>query len=175
MRRYRFVHSLGASVIVLGLVAHPGAAFAQLSGDLEARVAALEAREAIRELIYAYGRALDTRDFRAFSALFDPEMGTWVGGFGTATGSDEIFRLMDEEIGHSDPPAEPRSHHIFTNVQIDVDGDRATATTKWTFVMPSASGEPRWIYLGHYDDEFIRRGDRWLFLRREAFTDIPAQ
>jgi len=175
MRRYRLIDSLGATVIALGLFGHPDSSLAQTSGDLEARIAALEARESIRELIYAYGRALDTRNFRAFAALFDEEQGTWVGGFGTATGSDAIFRLMDESIGHADPPAVPRTHHVFSNVQIEVDGDRATATTKWTFVMPSESGDPRWVYLGHYDDEFIRRGDRWFFLRREAFTDIPVQ
>ncbi|HEU4617975.1 MAG TPA: hypothetical protein VFV10_08030 [Gammaproteobacteria bacterium] len=28
---------------------------------------------------------------------------------------------------------------------------------------------------GHYDGTFVREDGRWRFLRREAFTDIPAQ
>jgi len=150
-----------------------GTAHAQ--GGLEARIATLEAREAIRELIYAYGRALDARDFVAFSALFHPERGTWDGGFGSATGRDAIFALMDESIGHAEEPVAARSHHVFTNIQISVEGAEATATTKWIFVVPSEAGEPRWMYLGHYDDRFVREDGRWYFLLRRASTDIPVQ
>ena len=60
-----------------------------------------------------------------------------------------------------------------TNDQIRIDGDRASATTKWIYVTPSEDGSPRWVYLGHYDDEFIRDKGVWKFLRREAFGDIP--
>ena len=148
---------------------------AQPSAASDARIAALEAREAIRELVYAYGQALDHRDFVAFAELFEPEQGTWVGGFGSATGRDAIFAMMDDSIGHAEQPTVPTSHHVFTNVQIDVDGDRASATTKWIFVVPSETGAPQWRFLGHYDDQFVRRDGRWYFLRREAFTDIPAQ
>ena len=119
--------------------------------------------------------ALDTRNFVAFSELFEPEHGTWDGGFGNATGREAIFRLMDEQIGHADRPIVPQSHHVFTNIQISVEGDRAMATTKWIFVVPSDSNEPRWMFLGHYDDQFVRKDGRWYFLVREAFTDIPIQ
>lgn len=82
---------------------------------------------------------------------------------------------MDETLGHAEEPVRPTSHHVFTNIRISVDDDRAEATTKWTFVMPSADGSPEWVYLGHYEDQFIREGGGWYFLRREAFTDIPVQ
>lgn len=140
---------------------------------LEERVAAIEAREEIQGLILAYGRALDHRDFVAFAALFEPEAGTWVGGFGEAKGKDAIFALMDERIGHAAEPFEPTSHHVLTNIEIDVNGAEATATTKWIFVVPSADGAPQWRFLGHYDDRFVQRDGRWYFLRREAFTDLP--
>jgi 3-phenylpropionate/cinnamic acid dioxygenase small subunit len=169
-RRHRIVALILLGIGSLGL-SRP--VLAQLS--LESRLDQLEAREQIRELIYAYGYALDHRDFVAFSDLFAKETGTWVGGFGSATGRDAIFRLMDGSIGHADPPVEPTSHHVFTNMQIVVDGGRATARTKWIFVVPSESGAPRWQFLGHYDDEFVREDGQWRFLRRQAFTDIPAQ
>ena len=163
-----------ARCLAIGCLLWAGTAHAQ-SGELEDRIEALEAREAIRELIHAYGRALDSRDFVAFAALFAPERGTWDGGFGSATGREAIFKLMDESIGHAEQPAAPRSHHVFTNIQISVDGDEATATTKWIFVVPSESGEPRWMYLGHYDDRFVREDGHWYFLLRRASTDIPVQ
>jgi uncharacterized protein (TIGR02246 family) len=162
------IFAIGAAL----LLAQPS--LAQDDASLEQRVAALEAREDIRALIHAYGQALDTRDFHAFASLFEPDEGTWVGGFGTAVGRDAIFRMMDEAIGHANEPFDPVSHHVFTNIRIVVDGDRARATTKWIFVVPSAAGQPEWRFLGHYEDQFVRRQGQWLFLRREAFTDIPA-
>lgn len=144
--------------------------------SLAARVQQLEDREEIRELILAYGRALDSRDFVAFSELFARDDGEWVGGFGSARGRDEIFELMDSTIGHDPEPRGHGSFHVLTNERIDVagDGDTATAVTKWIFVMRGDDGNPRWVYLGHYDDRFIREDGQWRFLRREAFTDLPA-
>jgi hypothetical protein len=163
------------SVAALITVLFAGHVSAQDAAGLAARVADLEAREQIRELIYAYGRSLDTRNFVAYAALFAEEDGTWVGGFGEARGRDAIFEMMDSSIGNADPPIKPVSHHVFTNIQIEVDGADARATTKWIFVVPSDSGSPQWQFLGHYDDQFVRRDGKWYFLRREAFTDLPDQ
>jgi hypothetical protein len=168
-------HHTTRPLLVLVASAITGIVQAQTPPALEVRIAALEAREEIRELIYEYGRTLDTRDFIAFSNLFAAATGTWDGGMGVATGRDAIFELMDSTIGHAPEPAEPRSHHVMTNIRIEVDGNAATATTKWIFVVPSANGEPRWQFLGHYDDEFVRQDGKWYFLRRKAFTDIPVQ
>jgi uncharacterized protein (TIGR02246 family) len=165
-----------ALISVLGsLTLISEAVVAQSSAGLAERVDALESREQIRDLIIEYGRALDHRDFVAYAALFEEEQGTWIGGLGSATGRDAIFKLMDDSIGHAEQPIEPTSHHVFTNIQIEVDGDTAAATTKWTFVVQSEAGSPQWFYLGHYDDDFVRKDGRWYFLRREAFTDIPRQ
>jgi uncharacterized protein (TIGR02246 family) len=146
---------------------------AQSVAGLAERIDVLESKEQIRDLIIEYGRALDHRDFVAYAALFEEEQGTWIGGLGSASGRDAIFKLMDDSIGHAEQPIEPTSHHVFTNIQIEVDGDTASATTKWTFVVPSEAGSPQWFYLGHYDDDFVRKDGQWFFSRREAFTDIP--
>jgi uncharacterized protein (TIGR02246 family) len=163
---------------VAGFVAAFFAAPLVLAADLDslaARVQELEDREEIRELLLAYGRALDSRDFIAFSELFAEEEGEWVGGLGAAKGRQAIFELMDKSIGHNRPRTGPPSYHVFSNEHITVDGDHASATTKWIFVMQNDETSPRWVYLGHYDDTFVREDGRWRFLRRQAFTDIPAQ
>jgi hypothetical protein len=41
-------------------------------------------------------------------------------------------------------------------------------------VVRGDDGGPVLSKLGHYDDELVREGGRWRFLRREAPMDIPA-
>jgi uncharacterized protein (TIGR02246 family) len=150
----------------------PLAAHAQNLESLAKRVQLLEDREAIRALILAYGEAHDRRDYRAFADLFATE-GEWVGGLGSAKGPQAIFELMDRTIGHNPAPNGSGTFHVMTNDQIRVDGDRATAVTKWIYITPADSGAPRIVLLGHYDDRFIREHGAWKFLRREAPVDIP--
>lgn len=148
-----------------------------LADDLEslaARVQVLEDREDIRALILAYGEAHDGRDYVAFSELFAEEDGEWVGGLGSAKGRQAIFELMNETIGHNPQPGGSGTYHVLTNEQIEIDGDLASATTKWIYVTPGDDNSPTLVYLGHYNDEFIREHGEWKFLRREAPADIPA-
>jgi len=144
--------------------------------SLAARVQVLEDREEIRALIMAYGAAHDGRDYRRFADLFAENDGEWVGGMGSAKGREAIFELMDRTIGHNPQPEGSGTFHILTNDQIDIDGDRASATTKWLYVVPDDADNPRLVFLGHYNDQFIREAGHWKFLRREAPVDIaPAQ
>ncbi|HEX6994904.1 MAG TPA: nuclear transport factor 2 family protein [Gammaproteobacteria bacterium] len=139
---------------------------------LAARVRILEDREAIRALILAYGTAHDHRDYRTLAGLFATN-GEWVGGLGSAKGPDAIFKLMDDTIGHDPRPEGSGTFHILTNEQIEIDGDQASARTLWLYVTPGDDGAPRLVFLGHYDDQFIREDGEWKFLRREAPVDIP--
>ncbi len=145
------------------------------AADLDAvaaRVQVLEDREDIRALILAYGAAHDHRDYRTFSTLFAAE-GEWVGGLGSAKGPDAIFNLMDRTIGHDPRPNGSGTFHVMTNDQIKIAGDTAEATTKWIYITPGDDNAPKLVYLGHYDDKFIRENGVWKFLRREAPADIP--
>jgi uncharacterized protein (TIGR02246 family) len=141
--------------------------------SLAARVQVLEDREAIRALILAYGQAHDHRDYRTFADLFASN-GEWVGGLGSAKGPQAIFELMDGTIGHDPKPGGSGTYHVMTNDQITIDGDRASATTKWIYITPGDDNAPKLVFLGHYDDQFVRESGEWKFLRREAPADIPA-
>ncbi len=144
------------------------------SGDLAklaTRVQVLEDREDIRALILAYGTAHDHRDYRTFASLFAKE-GEWVGGLGSAKGPEAIFELMDRTIGHDPKPNGSGTYHVMTNDQIKIEGDRASATTKWIYLTPGPDNSPRMVFLGHYDDQFVRENGEWRFLRREAPVDI---
>lgn len=165
------------SILVLVAAAGLLGAFAlraQPAGDasvLAKRVQVLEDREAIRALIMAYGYAHDHRDYKMFASLFASN-GEWVGGLGSAKGPDAIFALMDKSIGHKPVAEGSGTVHLLTNDQIKIDGDRATAVTKWLYLVPGEDGSPRAQFLGHYTDQFIREKGEWKFLRREAPVDI---
>lgn len=165
--------TLALLCIALFLALDSPALHAQDLATLAKRVQILEDREEIRALILAYGTAHDHRDYATFSKLFARE-GEWVGGLGIAKGPQAIFELMDRTIGHDPKPEGSGTYHVMTNDQIVIDGDRASATTKWIYITPGEDGGPRMVFLGHYDDRFIRENGNWKFLRREAPADIPA-
>lgn len=171
MRIHSFrLANLGLAAL-LALAVGPRVLAADLD-QLAARVQVLEDREAIRALILAYGQAHDHRDYRTFASLF-AQNGEWVGGLGSAKGPQAIFELMDKTIGHNPLPAGSGTYHVMTNDQIKLDGDRASATTKWIYITPGQTNVPGIVYLGHYEDQFIRENGVWKFLRREAPVDIP--
>lgn len=163
---------LASALLALGAFAQRAPRTADLQ-SLAARVQILEDREAIRALILAYGQAHDHRDYHAFADLF-AKNGEWVGGLGSAKGPRAIFELMDRTIGDHPQPNGSGTYHVMTNDQIKIDGDSASATTKWIYITPGDDGGPKVVFLGHYDDQFVRENGEWKFLRREAFTDIPA-
>ncbi len=140
---------------------------------LAARVQVLEDWESIRKLILAYGTAHDNRDYRTFANLFARE-GEWVSGMGSAKEPDAIFKLMDDMVGHNSKPEGSGTYHLLSNENIAIDGNYASAVTKWVYITPDANGAPGVTILGHYNDQFIREAGQWKFLRREAPMDLPA-
>jgi uncharacterized protein (TIGR02246 family) len=158
---------------IAGAQSRPDSGNASVLATLAGRIQVLEDREAIRALILEYGAAHDARDYRRFAALF-ADSGEWVGGLGSARGPAAIFELMDRTIGHDPQPGGSGTYHVMTNEQIVIDGDSASATTKWIYLTPGPDEAPRMVFLGHYNDQFIRENGEWKFLRREAPALIPA-
>ena len=142
---------------------------------IETRLRVLEDRESIRTLLVEYGRTLDARDFKGFSELFARGVGEWNGGMGVARGPEAIRKLMEQTIGNNTGTANSSNFHIFSNEMINVNGDRATALSKWAFVVQGNDGRPQWVYLGHYNDILIREDGRWKFLQRKVTSDIPGE
>ena len=145
------------------------------TGDVAARLQLLEDREAIRDLLAAYGSTLDARDFKGFSELFARDVGEWNGGMGVARGPAAIRTLMEKTIGSGGRGTGSHNFHIFSNARIELHGDRATAVSKWAFIVQGDDGKPQLVYLGHYDDKLIRQDGRWKFLQRKVTTDIPGE
>jgi len=141
--------------------------------NVTARLEALEAREAIRQLWADYGRTLDNRDFKGFAQLFARE-GEFVGGPGaTAKGRDAVGALLEKLLTTNFPNSRGRNMHFYVNESIDVRGGEASAVTRGGFLIANASNRPEISIMATYKDDFVREDGQWKFKRREVIGDIP--
>ena len=165
---------LGALLLVLALgamsVGHPASG----GSPLELRLQKLEDTEAIRTLLIKYGRALDQRDFAAYGRLFAKD-GSWQGGMGSATSPQNIQKMVEE--GFSKMPRElyEGSNHVMTSMDIEVNGDTATAWSRWLWVVKGADGKPHTERGGYYEDTLVRESGQWKFKMRHAVTQTTGQ
>ena len=145
-------------------------------GTLEERLARLEDLEAIRRLLLDYRRHLDGKDFRAYASLFAAE-GEFIAGPDDeirATGPDAIFALVDGMRGTLLTDDGGDDVHVAVNEVIALDGDRATVTSTWVYLIRADGDVPEVSKVGHYEDVLTREDGEWRFLRRRAPMDIPA-
>jgi len=81
--------------------------------------------------------------------------------------------MMREAFADSPNPPENRSFHLVSNILSEIDGDTATAWSRWTFYVKGEDGLPKAAIGGYYEDDLIREKGEWKFLRRLAMNDIP--
>ena len=62
------------------------------------------------------------------------------------------------------------NYHLLSNFVIAVQGDTATAWSRWAFVVPGQQGAAI-AQAGRYDDTLVRENGRWRFKRRVASND----
>jgi 3-phenylpropionate/cinnamic acid dioxygenase small subunit len=142
--------------------------------SLEARLQRLEDIQEITSLFMSYRRTLDEREFATYAELFAPE-GEWTGNLGSYTGPAAIKQMLEDSVGTAFAVESGNDFHLVANPDIEVDGDRATASSTWVFVTRDGGDRPQVSLLGHYTDVLARTPEGWRFLRREAFCDIPAE
>lgn len=138
---------------------------ARLTGvTLEARLQALEDREAIRSLIAAYGPLADAGESGALAALWREDGTYGVGGIGEARGREEIAGLIDGPV-HRTLMADGCAH-LLGPVAVELDGDRAVARGHSVVFRHGAGGfavhrvsANRW--------ELVRTAEGWRVSRRD--------
>lgn len=154
--------------------------------SIAARLQVLEDQAAVEQLITSgYSKALDTRDWKAFAALFtaDAEFKLLATQFPPKEfkGRAAIEKAMspppsDVPASEDAPGGRPASlKHVITNPEIQLDGDRATATSYWMEVAIGKDLKPLVMSTGYYRDVLERDNGRWKFQSREAFNyDMPS-
>jgi len=169
---------LGGALLALAALAAPsGPAMAQQPprpplGEAT-RVRILEDREAIRELLNAYGATLDARDFDGFAGLFARD-GEYVSGPTTTRGGAAAAAMLKDVMAKNPMGFREPNFHVFFNEDIRVAGDRATATSMSLFIVPDDANAPRAVLMARYRDDLVREDGRWKFARRVVGSNIPA-
>jgi 3-phenylpropionate/cinnamic acid dioxygenase small subunit len=131
-----------------------------------------DARVAITALVYGYAERIDAGDFDGVAALFAAGVFRSDRGGryeGAAPVREVLGRLV---VLHDD--GTPRTKHVTTNLAIDVDAARGTATARSYFTVLQAT--PRIplqpIVAGRYHDAFVRVDGTWRFADRLIYVDL---
>jgi uncharacterized protein (TIGR02246 family) len=144
---------------------------------LEQQIHILEADRQIRNLMSRYGQYLDAKNFEAYAGLFAKE-GEWSGnlsGYATIKGPDNIRAAMEKAFAERVyDPAHITNLHLVTNIEINVEGQRATAFSRYTVFSRNEADQPYARVSGRYDDVFILENGQWKFLSRATRREIPS-
>lgn len=130
--------------------------------QLEARLADLADREAIRDVIYRYCRGADRCDIELFKSCYWPDATDCHGFF-----NGKAHAFAEWVIPHL---AEIQgSVHSITNVLIEIEGSRAFVDSQWRAFHVIPVDEERFIFQqgdGHYLDVMEKRDGEWRILHR---------
>lgn len=161
----------GIALLALGLVAVSFSELAAAELTVAERLQLVEDRLAIEHLMTAvYPKALDSADWKTYASLFADD-GVLIQGESRTVGPAAIEARFSAPRtagpGPAGAPREPRAtRHVVTNVNIELDGDRATATAYWQTISIRAT-ETVIAGAGHYEDVLVRRDGEWKFAARE--------
>lgn len=127
----------------------------------------LDAARAIETLLYRYADAIDRGDYAGVGALFARGRIELVPDDPTSdvVGADAVEALYRHTTRRY-PEGTPRSHHVTTNVIVDVDGESATATSRFTVFQATDGLALQPIIAGRYHDRFTHHDDGWWFAAR---------
>jgi len=144
--------------------------------SIRAELVTAQAHDSIRNLMHAYGRLIDARDFDGFAELWTDDA-VYVGGPGSHTlvGGAAIANFLRDTIASNPSGVGEPNFHVFFNEEIAVEGQQARATSMSAFIAPGTSGAPAMVILARYEDEFVHQDGTWKFQRRIVNGQLPAR
>jgi SnoaL-like domain len=129
----------------------------------ESRLARIEARLDIHELLNRYAILIDDHDFEALGRLFDVDASFGSPG-STTTGRDAITAMYAER-----GDLYPISLHVVHGQVLEFDDDDHARGTVLAF-SEQANAEQTVITQFRYHDEYVRFDGQWLFGSRRILT-----
>ena len=136
---------------------------------LAAVVAALQDREAIREVLHRYCRATDRADVELLKSCYHPDAVDFHG----AAFSGNAHEFAEHVLSSENLGALSDVRHYITNTMIDLQEDRAFVESSFlcTLALQLPSGGAADAQSeGRYLDLFERRSDQWRISRRVMFS-----
>ena len=133
-----------------------------------------ESHHAISNLMFRYAECVDLADFEGLSELFAH------GRMRSSSAEDSENGMTGEQVGrfyaatnrvHGDGTL--RTRHLSTNVRIDIEEEKDTATAKSYYVVFQATTKLPFqaIVGGRYEDRFERVDGVWRFADRVVLVD----
>lgn len=111
----------------------------------------------IRELLFRYARAVDDKDWPLMSTVFTPEARLdYTSVDGPAGPRDEVVEWLERSLA----PV-PMTQHFITNVEIELDGDRATVRAMFYNPMQLPGITEMCSCGGNYHHQVVRTPDGW--------------
>lgn len=128
-------------------------------------------RQEIQELLSEYMRHLEARDWTRYAELFagNGELHFNENHF---VGSQVIRDSMKKRLPADPANPAPAAADLLTNVSIDVDGNTATSTSRWTGIQLGPDKTPVVTRAGRYEDTLVRENGRWRFQKRIVHVDV---
>lgn len=110
-----------------------------MSTDIESRVAVLEIKQAVRNIVHQKGLALDVPyDADAIRDVYTSDAAVITGSFGRYNGSEQYYAMYSQLAERI-----PYTFHVKTNGIIEVADDRQSATGRWFgWEAPTVGTEP---------------------------------
>ena len=129
-------------------------------------------RNQILGLMNEYCYSVDRGDLEAMAALFEHGSFEIIGDPGGALAGSQAILGMLQNVTLYD--GKTHTKHVMSNVHIEVDETRVTATAQcYITVFQALPDFPlQAIFIGHYFDRFDRVGGRWRFRRRRISPDL---
>jgi len=128
--------------------------------DSQARLNALEADAALRNLTADYASAIDTHDIEAVRRVFAADAVVTAPGM-RCEGIDDIAAFFDDVF--SEPVAR---RHFITNVRITDTGEGTAAATSY-FLFTEAWADESILGWGSYVDRAVESDGRWQFVEKD--------
>ena len=130
------------------------------------------AHDAITALIYLYAERLDAGDLEGVAQLFAEATLRSNQRADVRRGAEAALRTFQSSVALYD--GVPCTKHVTTNVIIEVEAQRRTATARSYFTVLQARPElPLQVVIaGRYHDQFARTEDAWHFTDRMIYVDL---
>ena len=128
--------------------------------------------DAIKNLVYSYAELLDTGELEQAGRLFERATLRTHAGAEALRGAKAVQQFLETAVQLYD--GIPSTKHVITNVSVEVDGDRKSATARSYYTALQARPELplQPILAGRFHDRFERDSGQWRFVDRLIYTDL---
>ncbi|KAI1811314.1 hypothetical protein GGS20DRAFT_563643 [Poronia punctata] len=126
--------------------------------DLQRRLQRLEDKDAIASLMYRYGKMADSHRWEDYAACFAEDGVVRFDDWDDVVGREKIAALIGGGLSNFQG-----LQHSFSNIQVDVDGDKATGTCYLWFAATIDMTKPHEFqgFGGPYEITFVRTAEGW--------------